>query len=150
MPLKNKIELAKLFIKKAKQDLKNSRLLLENDSFGDACYFAQQTAEKAVKAALILKSGLYPRDHLVSGHVSSELLAFIEPKWEKRLRKLLINIVELEEFWLKPKYPYITDTFEWDPTEEYSKGDAEKAYKKAEEILNTFSEFLKETYNLDF
>lgn len=150
MPESNKIELAKLFIKKARQDLKNSRLLLDNNSFGDSCYFAQQTSEKAIKSALILKTGLYPRDHLVSGYFSRELLAFIEPKWEKKLRKLLIDVVELEEFWLKPKYPYITDTFEWDPTEKYTKEDAEKAYKKAENILNTILEFIKENYGYVF
>jgi HEPN domain-containing protein len=148
MPKENKINLASLFIKKAKQDLDSSNILLEHGSYADACYFSQQAAEKAVKAALILKTGLYPRDHLVSGYFSSELLAFIDPKWEKKLRPLIVDIVELEEHWLKPKYPFVTDTYKWDPTEEYTKKDSEAAYKKAKNVLDVVFGFIKDTYDV--
>ena len=149
MPNENKITLANLFLKKSRQDLASSRILLEHGSFGDSCYFAQQAVEKAVKAALILKTGLHPRDHLVSGHFSSELLAFIDPKWEKKLRALIIDIVALEEYWLKPKYPFVTDAYKWDPTSEYTRKDSELAFKKAENILNVITDFIKDTYGIE-
>jgi HEPN domain-containing protein len=149
MPKENKISLAKLFIKKAKQDLSTSKILMENGAYGDSCYYAQQTVEKIVKAALILKTGLFPRDHLVSGYFSSELLAYIPPNWEKKLKKILIDIVELEEHWLKPKYPYVTDNYKWDPTEEYQTADAKKAYAKAENAVSIITEFIKDQYNVE-
>ena len=144
--MKNKIRLAELFLKKSKQDISSAKVLLKSKAYGDCCYFCQQSAEKSVKAVLIAKTGLYPRDHIVSGHFTSEVLAFTDPAWVAKLRPLSHDIVDLEEYWLKPKYPYLTDTYEWDPVDDYMEQDAAAAIEKAEKILETLEQFLKEQY----
>ena len=146
MTKQNAIRLAELFLKKSRQDLDSCKILLNHGSYGDSCYFAQQSIEKIIKASLILKSGEFPREHNIVGIFTQRVIAFVSPEWEKKFKKILPDIIELQEHWLKPKYPYITDSYEWDPTSQYKESDAKKAYKKAKNIINVISEFLKENF----
>ena len=49
--------------KKSKRDLDNSEFNLKNKRYEEACFFAQQSVEKALKAALLTKTGKIIKVH---------------------------------------------------------------------------------------
>jgi HEPN domain-containing protein len=52
----NRKEFAIAFLLRAKADLKSAKDLLEADDFPDAALHAQQCAEKAIKALLVVEN----------------------------------------------------------------------------------------------
>lgn len=63
-----------------------------------ACFFAQQAAEKALKAALELEHNDYPRIHQLH-----ELLTLLSPSWP--LRELELNLKRLSQLAIDARYP---------------------------------------------
>lgn len=57
---------AKNWLKEAEDNLAAARILLEGGRYNGACFFAQQAAEKALKALIIAKEAKGIRDHEVS------------------------------------------------------------------------------------
>ena len=105
----NDINLAKMLIRKAVDDLKSAKVLLKNGQYADSTYHSQQCAEKIVKAFLVLKQN-FVADHLVSG-----VLRRVVRKNE-RWNSIITRVQELEKHWIKPRYPFIGKELIWDPT----------------------------------
>lgn len=51
------------WLDKAEEDLENAQVLLDAERWGGASFYAQQTAEKALKALLIETEGKFPKTH---------------------------------------------------------------------------------------
>jgi HEPN domain-containing protein len=140
---KNRLNLAELYFKKARADLESARALDSSGHYANAVFLAQQCGEKAAKAALALKN-LEIREHIVSGHLASEIVAFASEVWEERLRDVVRMLVALEEHSIKPRYPFVTPSKIWDPERGYDKQASEDAIEKAEAILKHLEGFSRQ------
>jgi HEPN domain-containing protein len=136
----NRLNLARLYFKKARADLESARHLSSVSQYANAVFLAQQCGEKSAKATLALKN-IEIREHIVSGYLASELVAFSPEAWEERLRGVVRMLVALEEHSIKPRYPFVTAARIWDPERGYDRQAAEDAVKKAESILRELEKF---------
>ncbi|EHP88517.1 HEPN domain-containing protein [Methanotorris formicicus] len=143
------IKYAKLFIKRAEEDLEVANVLLKTNHYPDSIYHSQQCAEKAVKSILILNNVIVRR-HIVSGIFRDVIYRIdIEESWKEKLLYLIPKIESLEEHWVMPRYPEPYFGEFWNPLDEYTKEDAEECIKNAEEVLKVVKGFLKEKYGLE-
>jgi len=136
------LEFAKAFLNKAKEDLQSAKILCDHNIFSNALYLAQQAAEKAAKAILILYGKFVP-EHVVS-ELLIQLASILPEEYEEKINKLVENLVYLERYWLKPRYPIKKGEKIWDPTGKYTKEETEDAIRKAEECIKIAEEFLKD------
>lgn len=134
------MRLAQAFIEKAKSDLHSAKALLKSTDYADSVYHAQQCAEKAVKAVLIL-SNKFIRTHIVSA-LFREAVESFEASRRKELNALIPKIQELEEHWVLTRYPEPRGGDIWSPSKEYDANSAKEAISKAEDILKALSALL--------
>jgi HEPN domain-containing protein len=136
----NRLNLAKLYFRKARADLESAKHLVSFAQYANAVFLAQQCGEKSAKATLAMKN-IEVREHIVSGYLASEVVAFAPEKWEERMREVVRMLVALEEHSIRPRYPFVTASRIWDPETGYDKQAAEDAIMKAETILGDLEEF---------
>lgn len=139
-----KISYARAFLKKAESELKLAKIAINHGNYAESCYLSQQAAEKACKALLIL-FGKEIYEHVISGYVNEVISEYLLDEL-KEVPKLLL---ELEEHWLKSRYPLKKFGKIFDPLEYYTREIAEEAYKKAEKVVRKIKEFLKEKFDLE-
>jgi len=143
---KNSKEFIKVWLKRAKADLKSAEDLLRCEDFADSTYHSQQAAEKACKALLIAEN-VFVEKHKISKWFKKVFSGKID---ENVVNEIIKNVRDLEKHWIKPKYPFIGKGYIWDPTKEYTKEIAEDALRKAKFVLNAIEKILKEKYKLSF
>ncbi|MCD6092830.1 MAG: HEPN domain-containing protein [Candidatus Aenigmarchaeota archaeon] len=140
----NRKEFAKAFLIRARADLKSANALLKDNDFADAVYHAQQCAEKAIKAHLILEN------RFAAVHVISPIYVEVSRKLKvKALEKVLSLYKDLEMGWIRPRYPFPEEKEIWNPVEEYKKKDAEESIKKAGLVFSILTKYLKEKYGIE-
>ena len=88
-----------------------------------------------MKSLLILNK-VDVREHIVSQHLVRDIGQLIPPEDDKLFESVIEALVKLEQHWIKPRYPYITSRFEWDPEDEYTQDKAENAVKTAEYVIS--------------
>jgi len=118
--------LARLYFRKAGADLESSEHLSSAGQYANAVFLAQQCGDKAAKATLALRN-IEVREHIVSGRLASDVLAFAPEAWEERLKGVVRMLVALEEHSIKPRYPFVTASRIWDPEKGYDTQAAEAA-----------------------
>ncbi len=138
----SEIEFAKAFLEKAKEDLRSAKVLEKNRIYANALYFAQQAAEKAAKALLVIY-GKFTPEHVIS-ELLIEIASQLPEKEEKKVERLSQHIFELERYWLKPRYPIKKGDKIWNPVKTYTKNEVKKALERAEECIKIVEDFLKE------
>ncbi|MGB9639320.1 MAG: HEPN domain-containing protein [Anaerolineales bacterium] len=117
---------AKDWFKQAERDLEQAKKSQENELYEWACFAAQQSAEKAVKA------WHFSIGQEAWGHVVAKLLREIPPTYsvpEELIQKAQI----LDGFYIPPRYP--NGFPEGAPFEHYNRLHSEQAIKYAGEIL---------------
>jgi len=137
---KNRLNLARLYFRKAQADLESAKHLSSVAQYANSVFLAQQCGEKAAKATLALKN-IEVREHVVSGYLASEVVAFAPEAWEERLREVVRMLVALEEHSIRPRYPFVTASRIWDPEKGYDRQAAEDAIQKAQTILKELEGF---------
>ena len=112
--------------RQAYRDLEHARRSLENGDYEWACFAAQQSAEKAVKA-LFLKA-----NHTAWGHSVAALLQRLPSPW--KVDSSLIDAgKELDRHYIPPRYP---DSHpEGAPYDFYTRADAERSIAHTRDIL---------------
>ena len=138
----SELEFARAFLEKAKEDLLSAKILEKNKIYANALYLAQQAAEKAAKALLIIY-GRFTPEHVIS-ELLMEIASQLPEKDEKRIEKLSRHLFELERYWLKPRYPIKKGNKIWNPVKTYNRSDVRKAIERAEECVKIVEEFLKD------
>jgi len=117
---------ARDWLRQAVRDLDHARKSLNFGDYGWACFAAQQAAEKAVKA-LYQKLGIE-----VWGHSVSRLLVSLPPE-VRPPEDIIDEAKELDRHYIPARYP--NSHAEGAPLDYYTKMDAERAVKHAEEIV---------------
>jgi len=114
------------WLRQAVRDLEHARRSMELGDYEWACFAAQQAAEKAVKA-------LYQRLGVeVWGHSISRMLEAL-PEGYKPPEELIDMARELDRHYIPTRYPNFHP--EGAPMDYYSRVDAERAIRYAEEVL---------------
>ncbi len=54
--------------------------------------------------------------------------------------------MRLEQHWIKPRYPYITSRFEWDPEVGYTLDKAAEAVKTGEFVISQIKKWGQELF----
>lgn len=119
------------WFEQAKYDLKTARWNLEGRLFAPACFWAQQSAEKAVKAFLYSKG-----ERVIIGHSVTELLEKAKV-YDKNLKGLIPSGIILDRFYIPTRYP--NGLPGGIPAYTYKKKDALEAVKLAQKILDFIS-----------
>lgn len=132
----NKIE-AKRWLKQAKHDLLVAKKNLENKFFSDACYSAEQAAQKALKGYLYFQGARFVWEHSVAQLVKRVAT------YKRSFQKLQELGKILDQYYIPTRYPDALAPPAV-PFESYNKKEAAEAIEIAKSILKMVGEELKE------
>jgi len=121
----------------AKEDLDASRALQEKQKYSHACFFAQQSGEKAVKA-LWLGLGEDPWGHSIQKLISE----MPDSRIKSRMEELLEEGSTLDRYYIPTRYP--NGLPDLTPGKAYFKKDADLCINTAQRILEE-AEIILET-----
>jgi HEPN domain-containing protein len=130
MSIEKNVSEALRWLKTGEDDLDAAVVLRENGKFPQACFYAQQAAEKALKAIW------YYRDADPWGHSTRKLIedfASVDVSLYDRLKSLLRAGTVLDRFYIPTRYP--NGLPELTPGEAYLEEDAEECIRQANQIL---------------
>ena len=130
MSIEKNVSEALRWLKTGEDDLDAAVVLRENEKFPQACFYAQQAAEKALKAIW------YYRDADPWGHSIRKLiedLGNVDLVLYDRLKSLLRAGTVLDRFYIPTRYP--NGLPELTPGEAYLDEDAEECIRQANQIL---------------
>ncbi len=114
------------WLRQAERDLEHARRSAELGDYEWSCFAAQQAAEKAVKA-------VYQRLGIeVWGHSISRMLESLPDEY-KPGEDLIDKAKELDRHYMPTRYPNLHP--EGAPMDYYTKADAERAIRYAEEVV---------------
>jgi HEPN domain-containing protein len=125
------------WLKTGEDDLDAAAVLRKNRKFPQACFYAQQAAEKALKAIW------YYRDADPWGHSIRKLIEDLENvdlTLYARLKTLLRAGTVLDRFYIPTRYP--NGLPELTPAEAYLEEDAEECIRQANQILASVKSLL--------
>ncbi|HIC91733.1 MAG TPA: HEPN domain-containing protein [Syntrophaceae bacterium] len=126
--MKNRKEGAKRWLLQALQDLDDAKFNLSGKKNNIACFLAQQSAEKALKAFLIFKGA-----EEVWGHSVGELCKDAQ-NFDGELGKIQDISRSLDKYYIPTRYPNALPG--GIPSEVFDEGDAQKAISMADKIIN--------------
>ena len=128
--MKNAKQEAIRWLEQAEHDLDAAKKNLEILKFySDACFLAEQAAQKALKAFLYFKGKRYVPIHSVGALVETIL------EYDKEFESLINYGRKLDQYYIPTRYPDALAPPAV-PFETYTREQAEEALKYAEEIFN--------------
>ena len=117
------------WLDEAEDDLATATDLLRLGRFSKACYFAQQAAEKALKALLIKRLNRYVHTHSVR-----ELLEMVR-EGGIRVSEDLLRVGDiLDRYYVPTRYPNAWPSGA--PYRHYTEGDAREAIEYANRVMD--------------
>ncbi len=119
---------AKEWLKFADYDFRVAKDNFQLSHYSYVCQLCQQTAEKYLKAFLIL-NGQEPK----RTHILRELVAEAA-KFSPQIKKLMSEAKELEQYYIPTRYPV-------GPFGTFGKNDAQAALQAAEKIIQTIKRY---------
>ena len=122
--MKNRHKEYVLWLNKAKDDLKWTEANIREKIYYGACFSAQQSAEKALKAYLVFKKGRFGKIHdLVSllGHCS---------RINKNFTLFKKKVAKISRYYIQSRYPDIGDL------DMFTEKEASEAFEIAEEVVS--------------
>lgn len=126
--MKNKIEEAKRWFLQALHDLDDAKFLLSGKIYNVACFLAQQSAEKALKAYLI-----YQGAEEVWGHSISELCKDAQ-SLDSDFALIESEANSLDKYYIPTRYPNALPG--GIPSKAYDETDANRAISLTEKIID--------------
>ena len=117
------------WLREAEDDLSAAIALKKLGKFSKACFFAQQAAEKSLKALIMKRAGKYEPTHSIY-----QLLKKTEEYGIKVDENLRRAGKKLDRFYVMTRYPNVWP--EGAPFEYYDEKDAEEAIELAKNIFD--------------
>lgn len=127
------MERSKDWINEAEGDLEHARNDVKSGFYNWACFSAQQSSEKAIKA-VFQKMGAH-----VWGHAVSDLIIELS-KFHDVPQNLIDGALELDKTYISARYPDAHPS--GSPRTKYIKAEAERLISYAEEIFQFCSDLL--------
>jgi HEPN domain-containing protein len=140
------LEMAREFARRAKEDLRSSRVLLENGLYADSVYH-HTAAEKIVKSILLLND-IVVTEQLVASHFVSVVVSRSPDEWSEKLSEIAKDLIDLEKEWLRSRYPMRKFGKLVIPSSLYDLKKAEELYEKAKKILEIVAAYAEEVYGV--
>ena len=125
----NPEEEAKRWLLQAENDLESARFSIGGGFYAQACFMAQQSGEKALKALVYLGGARY-----VLGHSVRELLEDLLES-HSELGPYRETASRLDQYYITPRYPNAHPGITLAPFEVFTEGQALEAVDGAEGIL---------------
>ena len=110
------------WLRKATENLKAAKVLLEGGLYASSCFHSQQAAEMALKALIVLKSGVQPFTHSLI-ELLKQASRFVEMDLAKS------DLAWLQDHYLQARYPNTR-------LSEYTSEEAERALNIARRVLD--------------
>jgi HEPN domain-containing protein len=131
-------EIARAFATESEVDFQISRMLYQNGFHSRAIFFAQQTAEKIIKACLALK------EVFITDHNLSSVFANLYRDEIEDLDRIVKAVAELERHGIRARFPlyHRPNLPVWVPSREYKEDDAMRSLTSSEVIFNELKQFL--------
>lgn len=126
-----------MWIEQAKFDLQAARISYENGFYEWTTFQSVQAVEKALKSVIVYSGWRPPKLHRLS--VLIGLANQVNPEFERI--KFLFN--DLESFTFISRYPFALPGNYATPHDSISKGDADKAYNQAVDIVGKIGSLLE-------
>lgn len=123
------------WLSQAERDLEDARFLTAHGRHHLACYLAQQSAEKALKAVLYAAG-----ETVVLGHAAADLARRAAQR-EPRLASLAERAATLDKFYVPTRYP--NGLPGGIPADAFDARDATRAIGDAEEVLARVRDVLR-------
>jgi len=121
-------------LQQAEADIRGAQVLLDNGIYHLACFVAQQTAEKALKAYLYTQG-----EEVVTGHSVARLCSWAA-EYNLEFKRLKEDAAILDGFYIPTRYPNgLPDSI---PAEVYNKKTALEAVEMARYVMNFVRERL--------
>jgi len=133
-------EFARAYIREALRDLGRARRAFREGDYPGAVFFAQQAAEKAVKAML------EARRRVVYNHGPELVAVFAESfegEWRPEYDKVVEALEYLSEYYTRARYPTLFRGRVYSPEELVDEEVARRGIKLAEEAVGAAREFLR-------
>jgi len=118
---------SKDWFEQAQADLKHARNSLEDGDYAWACFAAQQSAEKALKALHMKKNSI------AWGHSAYELLETL-PEGTKPDARLIEKAKKLDKYYIPTRYPNAHPS--GPAYKYYTREEAEEAIRICEEVIS--------------
>ena len=121
------LELARRWFQQGSDDLEDAGISLEAARYHVACFFAQQSAEKTLKALLYWTAGDYPRRHLIA--------TLLEELAESPVHvpdEIAAGARALDKYYMTTRYPDVLDYAL--PTNAFHRDEAERAIAYARDV----------------
>lgn len=132
---KHPADLTRGWWEQAADDLTNGRRLSDTGVYHLACFLAQQSAEKAIKAILLWERGDWPRTHAIRLLLAELGDVAIDSE-------LARDLETLEKFYVTTRYPDALDYAP--PFRSFSKAEADAALGIAQRALDRVRDYLAE------
>ncbi|MDP2753780.1 MAG: HEPN domain-containing protein [Nitrospirota bacterium] len=127
------MERSKDWMDEAEGDLEHAKSDLEQEFYNWACFSAQQSAEKAIKA-------VFQKMHAEAwGHSVADLLKELSKKYGVS-KELLDKALELDKAYIPTRYPNAHPS--GSPRRRYTKDEAKRLIEHAEEVFKFCSSLL--------
>lgn len=130
-----KILEAERWLSEARWDLDTAKILHHSRKFNASAFYSQQSAEKAVKAAL------YGLGEIPLGHSVRELLERFYEASHTNVENLLTSARELDRHYIPSRYPSVHPS--GTPHEAYDKETSGRALECAQKMLEFVEKFIK-------
>ncbi len=131
------LEHARRWLRQAQEDCAVAAELVKEKRYNVACFLAQQSAEKAIKALLFWLKGDHPRLHAIGTLL--EELATVNPELAQRLHEASA----LDAYYLSTRYPDALDGAL--PATSFFEKEARLALERTRDVLDVAEEELSRT-----
>ncbi len=128
--MKNPKQEAQRWLKQSEYDLGEAKRSLEHKSYSYACFFAEQSAQKSLKALLISHG-----ERFITIHSIAELIKEAT-KFNESLSALMEEGKKLDRYYLSSRYPDALPEPAI-PFESYTSDEAQEAVAIAKKIFST-------------
>lgn len=112
------------WLERAEDDLKWTESNLKEKVYYGACFTAQQSVEKALKAYLIYKQGRFDKIHDLTKLIDDCI------KYERDFTEYRKEITKLSFYYVQTRYPDISEV------DRFTQEEAEEAYEIAKELVD--------------